>query len=151
MLNVALPKGRLGDKVYNLLAGVGCGCPEDYNESRKLVVDVALKHQAVVILHVVHQGQIQPQTLPLGLQGGAQGRQLRQGRSHSGVEGDRLRLGQHRLPVSRQRVQAAEGVGPLAGKARFLRGGAQLVEVPGRAAAGAEAGRHPLHRQERPV
>ena len=39
MLNVALPKGRLGDKVYSLLAGVGCGCPEDYNESRKLVVE----------------------------------------------------------------------------------------------------------------
>ena len=31
MLNVALPKGRLGDKVYNLLAGIGYGCPEDYN------------------------------------------------------------------------------------------------------------------------
>ena len=28
MLNVALPKGRLGDKVYNLLAGIGYGCPE---------------------------------------------------------------------------------------------------------------------------
>ena len=39
MLNIALPKGRLGDKVYNLLAEVGCGCPEDYNESRKLVVE----------------------------------------------------------------------------------------------------------------
>ena len=39
MLNVALPKGRLGDKVYNLLAGVGCGCPEDYHETRKLVVE----------------------------------------------------------------------------------------------------------------
>ncbi|WP_297871062.1 ATP phosphoribosyltransferase [uncultured Oscillibacter sp.] len=39
MLNVALPKGRLGDKVYKLLAGVGYGCPEDYNESRKLVVE----------------------------------------------------------------------------------------------------------------
>ena len=39
LLNVALPKGRLGDKVYNLLAGVGYGCPEDYNESRKLVVE----------------------------------------------------------------------------------------------------------------
>ena len=39
MLNVALPKGRLGDKVYHLLAEVGCGCPEDYNESRKLVVE----------------------------------------------------------------------------------------------------------------
>ena len=39
MLNVALPKGRLGDKVYNLLAGVGYGCQSDYNESRKLVVE----------------------------------------------------------------------------------------------------------------
>ena len=39
MLNVALPKGRLGDKVYSLLAGVGYGCPEDYSESRKLVVE----------------------------------------------------------------------------------------------------------------
>jgi len=39
MLNVALPKGRLGDKVYDMLAGVGYGCPENYNETRKLVVE----------------------------------------------------------------------------------------------------------------
>ena len=39
MLNVALPKGRLGDKVYNLLAGVGYGCSENYNDTRKLVVE----------------------------------------------------------------------------------------------------------------
>ena len=39
MLNVALPKGRLGDKVYNQLAGIGYGCPEDYNATRKLVVE----------------------------------------------------------------------------------------------------------------
>lgn len=39
MLNVALPKGRLGDKVYNLLASIGYGCPEDYNATRKLVVE----------------------------------------------------------------------------------------------------------------
>ena len=39
MLNVALPKGRLGDKVYNMLAGIGYGCPENYNETRKLVVE----------------------------------------------------------------------------------------------------------------
>ena len=39
MLNVALPKGRLGDKVYNLLACIGYGCPEDYNATRKLVVE----------------------------------------------------------------------------------------------------------------
>ncbi len=39
MVNVALPKGRLGDKVYGLLAGVGYGCPENYNDTRKLVVE----------------------------------------------------------------------------------------------------------------
>ena len=39
MLNVALPKGRLGDKVYNLLARIGYGCMEDYNATRKLVVE----------------------------------------------------------------------------------------------------------------
>ena len=39
MLNVALPKGRLGDKVYDLLSGVGYGCPEGYADSRKLVVE----------------------------------------------------------------------------------------------------------------
>jgi len=39
MLNVALPKGRLGDQVYGLLAGAGYGCGEDYSESRKLVVE----------------------------------------------------------------------------------------------------------------
>jgi ATP phosphoribosyltransferase regulatory subunit len=39
MLNVALPKGRLGDRVYELLAGVGYGCPENYNDTRKLVVE----------------------------------------------------------------------------------------------------------------
>ena len=39
MLNVALPKGRLGDKVYNLLTRIGYGCTEDYNATRKLVVE----------------------------------------------------------------------------------------------------------------
>ena len=39
MLNVALPKGRLGDKVYDLLSGVGYGCPESYSDTRKLVVE----------------------------------------------------------------------------------------------------------------
>ena len=39
MINVALPKGRLGDKVYDLLSGVGYGCPESYSDTRKLVVE----------------------------------------------------------------------------------------------------------------
>ena len=41
LLNVALPKGRLGDKVYALLAAAGCLTPEDYNATRKLVVEDA--------------------------------------------------------------------------------------------------------------
>lgn len=39
MLSVALPKGRLGDKVYSLLAGAGYGAPEGYADTRKLVVE----------------------------------------------------------------------------------------------------------------
>ncbi|MBQ8264659.1 MAG: ATP phosphoribosyltransferase [Oscillospiraceae bacterium] len=39
MLNVALPKGRLGDKVYALLSAAGYGCGTDYNDSRRLVVE----------------------------------------------------------------------------------------------------------------
>ncbi len=37
MINIALPKGRLGEKVYKLLAKVGYGCDEYSEESRKLV------------------------------------------------------------------------------------------------------------------
>lgn len=39
MLSVALPKGRLGDQVSRLLQSVGCGCPEGYQDSRRLVVE----------------------------------------------------------------------------------------------------------------
>ena len=38
-LNIALPKGRLGDKAYKLLAGAGYSATEDYNDTRKLVVE----------------------------------------------------------------------------------------------------------------
>ena len=38
-LNIALPKGRLGDKAYGLLAGAGYGASENYNDTRKLVVE----------------------------------------------------------------------------------------------------------------
>lgn len=37
MINIALPKGRLGEKVYKLLAGVGYQCEEYDENSRKLV------------------------------------------------------------------------------------------------------------------
>ena len=39
MLNIALPKGRLGDKVYELLAGVGYDCSAIYQDNRKLVFE----------------------------------------------------------------------------------------------------------------
>ena len=39
MLNIALPKGRLGDKVYRLLDGVGYHCRTIYEDSRKLVFE----------------------------------------------------------------------------------------------------------------
>lgn len=37
MINVALPKGRLGEKVYELLTRVGYGCAEYSKYSRKLI------------------------------------------------------------------------------------------------------------------
>lgn len=37
MINIALPKGRLGEKVYKMLASVGYGCDEYSEDSRKLV------------------------------------------------------------------------------------------------------------------
>ena len=41
-LNIALPKGRLGDKAYKLLAGAGYSATEDYNDTRKLVADIGI-------------------------------------------------------------------------------------------------------------
>jgi ATP phosphoribosyltransferase len=37
MLNIALPKGRLGEKVYEMFAKAGFECPELLKESRKLI------------------------------------------------------------------------------------------------------------------
>lgn len=39
MLNIALPKGRLGDQVYELLAPIGYDCKSIYEENRKLVFE----------------------------------------------------------------------------------------------------------------
>jgi ATP phosphoribosyltransferase len=39
MLNVALPKGRLGDKVYKLFSEVGYSCPSLLEDNRKLVFE----------------------------------------------------------------------------------------------------------------
>lgn len=39
MLNIALPKGRLGDQVYDMLAAIGYDCPGYYDQNRKLVFE----------------------------------------------------------------------------------------------------------------
>ncbi|MGI6361691.1 MAG: ATP phosphoribosyltransferase [Bacillota bacterium] len=39
MLNIALPKGRLGDKVYQLFARIGYDCEAIYEDNRKLIVE----------------------------------------------------------------------------------------------------------------
>ncbi|MBQ8151982.1 MAG: ATP phosphoribosyltransferase [Firmicutes bacterium] len=39
MLTIALPKGRLGDKVYDMLASAGYDCPGYYDKNRKLVFE----------------------------------------------------------------------------------------------------------------
>lgn len=39
MLNIALPKGRLGNKVYNLLEKIGYECKEIKEDNRKLIFE----------------------------------------------------------------------------------------------------------------
>lgn len=39
MLNIALPKGRLGDQVYELFSGIGYECGAIYEDNRKLVFE----------------------------------------------------------------------------------------------------------------
>lgn len=39
MLNVALPKGRLGEKVYQMFAAAGFECPSIEEENRKLIFE----------------------------------------------------------------------------------------------------------------
>lgn len=41
MLNIALPKGRLGMKVYDMLASIGYECPEILEDNRKLIFENA--------------------------------------------------------------------------------------------------------------
>ena len=40
-INIALPKGRLGEKVYNLFESLGYGCPSIHENTRKLVFEDA--------------------------------------------------------------------------------------------------------------
>jgi len=39
IINIALPKGRLGDKAYGIFEAAGYGCPAIYEESRRLVFE----------------------------------------------------------------------------------------------------------------
>lgn len=39
MINIALPKGRLGDQVYELFSGIGYDCKSIYEDNRKLVFE----------------------------------------------------------------------------------------------------------------
>ncbi len=43
MMNVALPKGRLGEKIYDLFAAAGYECPSIKENSRKLIFENAEK------------------------------------------------------------------------------------------------------------
>lgn len=38
-INIALPKGRLGDKVYNIFEELGYGCPEIHEQNRRLIFE----------------------------------------------------------------------------------------------------------------
>ena len=38
-LNIALPKGRLGEKAYDVLEGIGFGCPSIREQNRKLIFE----------------------------------------------------------------------------------------------------------------
>lgn len=39
-LNIALPKGRLGEKAYDILEGIGFGCPSIREQNRKLILKI---------------------------------------------------------------------------------------------------------------
>ena len=39
MLNIAMPKGRLGDRVYNMLKEAGYACPEMERPDRRLIFE----------------------------------------------------------------------------------------------------------------
>ena len=39
MLQIALPKGRLGEKVFKMFAAAGFDCPEALEDTRKLIFE----------------------------------------------------------------------------------------------------------------
>ena len=38
-IDIALPKGRLGEQVYDMFERAGCGCPGIKEDSRKLIFE----------------------------------------------------------------------------------------------------------------
>ena len=48
MINVALPKGRLGEKVYGMFAAAGYECPSILQPNRKLIFENAATREAIL-------------------------------------------------------------------------------------------------------
>ena len=60
MINIALPKGRLGEKVYSMFEKAGYECPSIKEVNRKLVFENAEeeKHrEEKIILYYAHTGE----------------------------------------------------------------------------------------------
>jgi ATP phosphoribosyltransferase len=63
MLNIALPKGRLGDKVYTMFAEAGFPCPEILDGGRKLIFE----NKEVGVRYF----QVKPSDVPIYVERGA--------------------------------------------------------------------------------
>lgn len=63
MLNIALPKGRLGEKVYELLAAAGYECPSVLDPGRKLIFENTEKQ--------VRYFWVKPSDVPIYVERGA--------------------------------------------------------------------------------
>ena len=57
MLNIALPKGRLGEKVYAMFARAGFPCPGILEENRKLVFENEEAGQRSYNFHTANKGK----------------------------------------------------------------------------------------------
>ena len=51
MINIALPKGRLGEKAYGIFEQAGFECPSIHEESRKSVIDEYVNHRYWYKIH----------------------------------------------------------------------------------------------------
>ena len=49
-LNIALPKGRLGEKAYDILEGIGFGCPSIREQNRKLIFENEENEEGGILL-----------------------------------------------------------------------------------------------------